>query len=174
MNSTFFYFAERIDAVAFFVAFVLTVWPSRARLIVASSLYVVGMFFIMGLFTYSTFNIARMLIGLSDSGSSNPIALIAYVIPITGGVYAITASALLLPAIPQKRAMRLGMILHLIVLPILVALLSVHGAPPVLRSVYPTDLKWLAFGLLWFRIRESYERPPNKTLQVLHAGHMPQ
>jgi len=72
-------------------------------------------------------------------------------------VYAAAAIWLLLPSIPQARAMFLGKLLHLVFLPPLVLWLSI-GLVNHSITLLPYDLTWLVYALLWFRIREAYPR----------------
>jgi hypothetical protein len=148
-----------IALVTFFAAFVLTLWPSRVRTAVAAILYAIGTWVSLGILARNYFVVVRINYGLSDSGSANTAALFWLLLPIMAVVYALAAPALLWPAIPQPKAMRYGKALHLVFVPLLALTMfvaiytSAHG--------YLSDqLKWLVYGLMWFRIREGYAKSP--------------
>ena len=99
----------------------------------------------------------RMSYGLSDSGSPNSVALVGLVLPVVAIIYAISAVVLLWPPIPQRNAMRWGKVLHLVILSPL-AILAFAITYQRVHGLLSNELKWLVYGLLWYRIREGYPK----------------
>jgi len=141
--------------VTFFAAFVLTLWPSRVRTAAAAILYGIGTWVSLGILARNYFVVVRINYGLSDSGSPNTGALLGLLLPIMAVVYALAAPALLWPSIPQPKAMRYGTTLHLVFVPLL-ALITFAGIYASAHGYLSDQLKWLVYGLMWFRIRESH------------------
>jgi hypothetical protein len=145
-----------IAMVSFYAAFVLTLWPNRTRALMAAILYAVGTWFSLGILAWNYSNMVRIGYGASDSGLPNTAALFWLLLPIMTVVYALAAPALLWPSIPQAVAMRYGKILHLALIPLL-AIVMIASIYVSTHGYYQSDqLKWLVYGLMWFRIRESY------------------
>lgn len=138
-----------------FAAFILTLRRERIAYGLVGSLFGIGTILSVGAFVWSWGVTIWIAYSLSDSGSANTAALAVLPIPIGALGYALTAIILLWPGIPQSKAMHLGKILHLIFLPLLVSMIFALAFIRVNRSVSP-ELKWLVYGLLWFRIREKY------------------
>ena len=132
-----------IACITFFAAFVLTLWPDRRRSCWAAAS------FSLGLLARLIYLAIYYFSAVTDGGDSHPtecLVISAWVL-----VYAVAAVWLLWPSIPQQRALRLGKILHLVVLPPLVIWLDVGWA-----DMNPFNLTWLLYAVLWFRIREAY------------------
>jgi hypothetical protein len=154
---------------AFFTAFVLTFWPRRWCSLSAAVLYAVGILTHFGFVSYAFIEMVRLSYGMSDSGSPNHLALWGLIIPVGLILYAVSTSILLWPAISQKRALFFGKILHLCLFPPLVLFLLAVTRPAF--APHPFELKWLVYGLLWFRIRGGYaEWRPNNSLQATAAA----
>jgi hypothetical protein len=150
-------YSERALGVAglvFFVAFVLTCWPCRWTLVSAGILYVIGVLTNLGILAFQCFQGFAINWGTSDSPPQS-FPLIGWLLPAWVLGYAVAASVLLLPYIPQQKAILLGRILHLVVLPLLVVFLLV-GPLYQFQRMAAHSLSWLVYGLLWFRIRERY------------------
>jgi hypothetical protein len=146
-----------IALITFSTAFVLTLWPNRVRTWVAAALYAIGTWVSLGILARNYVLMIAMSYGLSDSGSANTGSLIWLLLPITAVIYALAAPALLWPSIPQAIAMRFGMILHLILIPLLIILMFAQVYVNSQGFFFLSDqLKWLVYGLVWLRIRESY------------------
>lgn len=140
-----------VSGIAFFIAFILTFWPSRTRLTVASILWVIGVFAITGLSAYGQFEQGGIAYAFGAPSSGFP--LFAWLLPLLSIVFAMAESILLFPWIEQERALGLGKILFLIVVPAYLLFASL----PYIRFGFPIGISWLGFPLLWFRIRELYK-----------------
>ena len=149
-----------IPGAALLAAFILTFWDRQATRRLAAAFYTAGMLIGFGLSAYVQIFFVWMNYHLTDGppvGTSILVAALAFqIVPV---LYALIAIALLWPGIPQEKALSLGKILHLIVLPsvwlitlIALTLGSEHG--PTIGG-----LGSLAYPFLWFRIRESYTAP---------------
>jgi len=156
--------ATWIAGIAFFIAFIFTIWTGKWRPKAAAILYAVGILANIGWFSYSLFFRVRLSYGLSDSPNPQPFPIVfGFLFPLTFLAYSIAACVFLWPSISQAKAIPAGKILHLGVLPILVVYLMIVTAPPT-HDYYmprPFDLKWLIYGILWFRIREGYVQMHN-------------
>lgn len=151
--------ATWITALTFLIAFVLTFWPGGWRSVTAAILYSVGILTNLSYFAYFFLFFARMNFGLDDSGSAeHTFPVIGWLVPLSVFFYAVTMTVLLWPSIPQQKAIRIGKILHLIVYPILIVYflaIASHQVPGAYRP-QPFNLICIVYGLLWFRIRETY------------------
>ena len=111
--------------VAFFIAFVLTLWPGRMRTSIAAVLYALGTWVSLGFLARNYLILVQIGYGASDSGSANSAASFWLLIPVIAVIYALAAPALLWPSIPQATAMRHGKILNLAAMPLLAAVMFV-------------------------------------------------
>jgi hypothetical protein len=159
-----------ITALAFLTAYLLSFWPGRRNSASAAILYSIGILINLGLLAWSYLLLVRMSYGLSDSGSPNSVALVGLVLPVVAIIYAISAVVLLWPPIPQHKAMRWGKVLHLTILPLL-AILAFAITYQRVHGLLSNELKWLVYGLLWFRIREGY--PKKEDAAASSAGDEP-
>jgi hypothetical protein len=143
--------ATWIAGIAFFIAFIFTIWTGKWRPKAAAILYAVGILANIGWFSYSLFFRVRLSYGLSDSPNPQPFPIVfGFLFPLTFLAYSIAACVFLWPSISQAKAILAGKILHLGVLPILVVYLMIVTAPPT-HDYYmprPFDLKWLIYGIL--------------------------
>ena len=137
-------------------AFILTFWSGRITCRLAAILYGVGMLVSVGLGAYVRIFFIWMNYHLTDAPSANPAVLVAaFPLPIATVLYALGAVALLWPGIPQEKALCLGKILHLIIMPLLISIMIVGAFFGSQGEAY-SELGWLIYPFLWFRIRESY------------------
>jgi hypothetical protein len=93
---------------------------------------------------------------MAHSFSAEPVPLFAWLVPVIKVLLAVVESALLFPWVPQKRALALGKILFLLIVPAVVLLTAL----PQMRGPlywFPLGASWLAYPLLWFRIREKLD-----------------
>lgn len=149
--------SDWIAAGALAVAFILTFWRKRPAFWLAAILYSLGMLVSIGAIAWKWWMAAWMAYDFSigDAGSANSAILAWLALPIGALVCATAAAILLWPGVSQSKALRFGKILHLIILPVFISIifaisfLNFHG------QLLP-ELKWLVYGPLWFRIRESY------------------
>lgn len=146
-----------ITALAFLTAYLLSFWPGRRNSPSAAILYSIGILVSVGILAWGYLFAVRISYGLSDSGSPNSIALVGLALPILAVIYAVAAVVLLWPEIPERSAMRWGRVLHLVILPPL-AILGFAATYQRAHGFLASELKWLVYGLLWFRIREGYPR----------------
>ena len=141
-----------VGGIALLFAFLITFLPSRPALIVGAVLWSIGIFSTTGLQAYWLF-----FQGQTDYAfSSGPFPLVAWLVPVISIVLAVVESALLFPWVSQKRALALGKILFLIIVPAVV----LFSAFPRMGSPFyqfPLGASWLAYPLLWFRIREKLD-----------------
>jgi hypothetical protein len=139
-----------VGGIALFVGFLLTFLPSRPALIFAAVLWSIGIYSTTGWEAYMLFFQGQM----AHSFSGEPFPLFAWLIPLTSVLLAVAESMLLFPWVPQKRALWIGKVLFLVVVPavvLLTALPKMHGP----FYWFPLGASWLAYPLLWFRIREK-------------------
>jgi hypothetical protein len=142
-----------LAGIIFSISFILTLWPGRRRLIAAAVLYSAGILITMGFIVYYICFFMRMIYGLSDSGHANNISPLGLIWPMWAIAYPCLAIAFLWPSIAQKRALWWGKIVHLAIgLPIIIATHALNRT----TFAYGLEVGWLAYALLWFRIRESY------------------
>ncbi len=139
-----------VSGLAFLVAFILTFWPSRHRMIAAAIFWTIGIFAISGFHAYDMF--ARGAIGSAFS-SSGPFPLFSWLVPVGSLGLAFTESVLLFPWIPRERALRIGRVIFLIILPPCLILLSLSSRTKDFWP-FPLGVSALGYPLLWFRIRE--------------------
>lgn len=145
-----------VAGIALSTAFILTFWSSLTFQRLAAALYSVGTLVGIGVETYAWVVFLWMNFHLTDAPSVHYGPFIAALVLPTGKfLYGLFAVALLWPGISQEKALRLGKILHLIILPLLVsAMFALALLQP--RDYDFSDVRWLIYGPLWFRIRESY------------------
>lgn len=140
-----------ISGIAVFVAFVLTFWPSRFRMIIAATLWATGILAIVGLRAYDF--LLRGGIGYAFSATTG-FPLYAWLIPLISLLLAITECVLLFPWIPQQGALRIGTFLFLTLVPAFYVFQSLQFSPPG-HWRFPLGFEWVGYPLLWFRIREN-------------------
>ena len=138
------------SGIGLFVAFLLTFWAARAVLIFAAVLWAIGVLSATGWEAYGLFFQGQM--AYAFGGGRFPV--FAWLVPLISVVLAVVESALLFPWVPQKRALWIGKILFLLVVP---AMILVKAFPRVGHPfyLYSLGVSWLAYPLLWFRIREK-------------------
>jgi hypothetical protein len=140
-----------IALVAFFTAFVLTFWPAKIRLRVASILYGIGI--IASLSPYAYFRFIR---GVTNTFSSFP--TLGWLLPIHFLCFAIAAALLLWPIVSPSAAFKSSIILFFVIAPILIFLkllpehIQFHGPMRFL------DPSWIVYAILWFRIHDASQR----------------
>ena len=156
LNTFIFYphISNWIACLTFFAAFVLTLVPNAKRVKSAAVLYCFGL--LARLIYLAVYNFSVVTSG-SNGSSADVHPTMAIVCSVWALVYATAAVWLLWPSIPQARALFLGKLLHLVILPPLVLWLSI-GLVNHSITLLPYDLTWLVYALLWFRIREAYAR----------------
>jgi hypothetical protein len=147
-----------VASLAFFVAFILTLCPSRKRIYGAAILFTFGTWISLGILAKNYSIMALIAYGASDSGSLNTAGLFWLLLPVTAMAYAWIVPIFLWPSIPQATAMRYGKILNLILIPLLIALLFIRAYVETRGYFLGDQLKWLVYPLMWFRIRESYAK----------------
>ena len=146
-----------IALLAFFAAFILTLWPRRILSFVAAGLFTVGTWVNLGILARNYFVMSKIAYGASDSGSPNTTAAFWFLLPATLIAYALAAPLLLWPFIPQATAIRYGIIVNLVFIPLMAGLLFVQAYETSNGYMLPDELKWLVYALMWFRIRQSYD-----------------
>jgi len=146
--------ASWVSGIACFAAFFLTFWPSRHRMTAAAVLWVIGMLSNTGVIAYDQFISGGISYAFSPSSSSFP--LFAWLVPLLSVGLAVAESVLLFTWIEQGRALLIGKILFLAVVPGYVVLASLPYARMGFWH-FPVGICWLGFPLLWFRIRENYK-----------------
>jgi hypothetical protein len=144
-----------IASLAFFIAFILTLWPRRVLILAAAILFAVGTWASLGVLARNYFVMGAMAYGMSDSGYPNTVALFWLLLPLTIALYALFAPILLLPSIPQAIAMRLGIILNLTFIPLMAGFNLLEAYVGTQGHFLPDVLKWLVYALLWFRVRQN-------------------
>jgi hypothetical protein len=145
-----------IPGFALLAAFILTFWSRRIISRLAATLYSVGALVGIGLIAYARIFSIWVNYHLTDGPPADPAILaVALSLPIGTVLYAFGAVALLWPGIPQEKALGLGKILHLIILPLLILIMVIAAFFSFHGEVY-SELGWLVYAFLWFRIRESY------------------
>jgi hypothetical protein len=148
--------ASWVAAITLLIAFILTFLRRQPALGFAAVFYSIGTLVNIGVKVYGWGMLTVLGYSLSDSGSPNTSVLYFLPIPIGALAYAIAAVVLLWPGISQEKAIRRGKILHLIFLPLLVSIIFIGGFLSEFPGHLFSDLVWLIYGPLWFRIRESY------------------
>jgi hypothetical protein len=143
-----------ISGIAFFLAFLLTFWPSRSRMTVGAALWMVGILSITGMSAYNMFQGGSISYAFSPSGN---FPLFGWLIPLVSLLLAITESILLFPWISQELAIRLGRVLFLVIVPAFVLLTSLPYIHQGGFWQFPLGISWLGYPLLWFRIREKQD-----------------
>lgn len=146
--------ANWIAGILLIAAFVSTFWKHRSLNWLAAGFYSAGSLICIGAKVYLWLFSLWLAYSLSDSDSPNNAVLAALVLPISAAIYGIASVILLWPWISQKNAMCFGKILHLIVLPIFLAIIFASALFTFHGEASP-DLQWLVYGPLWFRIRET-------------------
>ena len=139
-----------VGGIVLFLAFLLTFWPARLAMIVAAVLWTIGIL-------STTFWQAFLLFhdGLMASAfTSEPVPLVSWLLPVITIVVVLAESTLLFPWVLQKRALCVGRILFLVVAPAVFIFTSVANMGFRFYQ-FPLGASWLAYPLLWFRIREK-------------------
>ena len=141
-----------ISGITFFVAFLLTFWPSRARVLTAAALWTVATFVLVGFSSYWIIWGANFGYAFNHSAG---FPLFGWLLPLSTVAFALAESCLLFPWVFQSRALFLGRIIYLLVAPLCAIILylrqSEHNLP------FPLGAEWLGHTLLWFRIRERLQ-----------------
>lgn len=148
---TILYFQICIAGAAFFVSFASTFGSGKFCSIAAAIFYSIGMMTRMSPYAY--FHFFR-----GSNWTLGRYPILEWLTPILFLCFGIAAVVLLLPSIPQKTAIRLGIILFLVICPILVLL---RMLPQFLLVHYRASFDlgtWILYAVLWFRVREGYER----------------
>lgn len=148
-----------IPVVTMLIAFILTFCNRQTSIRLASIFYSIGT---LGGIVFGAYMLGYLMwvnYHLTDGPPAGTGILVLGLRPeMASVIYAICCVTLLLPCIPQEKALRFGKILHLIVLPAAVLLMAVvrsfgnNGVGAV------ADVGWLIYPFLWFRIRENYEQ----------------
>ncbi|MCX7722001.1 MAG: hypothetical protein N2379_02940 [Verrucomicrobiae bacterium] len=138
-----------------FAAFNLTLRPGKAHAAAAAVLYCIGTWVSLGIFARNYF--VAVLIGCGlGAPETPPIVILPWLaLPVMTVAYALAAGALLWPSIPQHKAIRWGSALHTFALPLLILFVFL-GTYTRFHGYFPDQLKWLVYGLMWFRVRGSY------------------
>lgn len=157
--------AAWITGIAFFVAFLLTLWPNRFRILTAAILWDVGMLANQGILAYDTFLRGGIAYAFNTSGG---FPVFGYLFPLVNLTLALWLSALLFPGVSQARALFVGKILLLVVWPAFVLL---QWWPQQSRGglhFFPLGTMWLIYPVLWFRIRELIGNRSIGGLEQIH------
>ncbi len=142
-----------ISGTALLIAFLLTFWPNRTRILIAAALWSFGMLITAGLSAYDAF--LRGGIAYAFNASSG-FPLGGLLIPMASLALAAAQSLLLFPVVSQNRALFLGKILLLVIWPALILLQWLPQQSRHSFHFFPFGTLWLGYPLLWFRIRENY------------------
>lgn len=137
---------ELIAPAAFYLAFVLTFRPTRSRLGTAAILYAIGIMVYPSMYVYSAFSQGATL-------TNGGVPLFERLWPLLFLCFAIATAIFLWPAIPRETAFKGGVALFVVAAPVLVFLrmLQYHQFR---QHMWPLDLTWVIYALLWFRIHE--------------------
>jgi hypothetical protein len=145
---TLFNVAICIAGAAFFASFALTFGAGRNYSRAAAIFYSIGI--IARMSPDAWFHFTR-----GSNWTFGRYPALEWVIPILLLCFGVAAAALLWPSIPQKVAIRLGMILFFVICP---TLIFIRALPDFLQFhgyVY-FDLTWILYATLWFRVRDRY------------------
>jgi hypothetical protein len=140
-----------IAMTSFFTAFVLTFWPSRMRLVFAAILYGVGIIACQAPYAYLHF-------AQGATWTFGRFPILEWLLPTLLLLFAIAAALLLWPFIPQKIAFKCGIVLFFGVAPVLIFLKLLPEYLQFHWLLRPFDLTWLLYAILWFRIRETFQK----------------
>lgn len=141
-----------LSGISFFVAFLLTFWPSRLRLRIAAVLWMVGVLAVTGLSAYSMFLQGSMAHAFAPQGR---LPIFAWLVPLLWLLLTLVECLLLLPIVSQPTALRAGKFLFLIVVPVFMVVIALPGWRYG-GAHFPIGIEWLGYPLLWFRIRERF------------------
>jgi hypothetical protein len=147
---TIFHVLTCIAGTAFFASFVLTFGSGKFYSTGAAIFYSVGMMVSMTPFAYFHFS-------QGSNWTFGRFPTLEWLLPVLLFCFGAAAVVLLSPAIQQKTAMRLGMILFFVICPILIVL---RLLPQFLQFHHRVsfDLTWLVYAVLWFRVREGHPK----------------
>jgi hypothetical protein len=137
------------SGIALFAAFVLTFWSARPIMLVAAVLWAIGFLPPTAWHAFRLFHQGQM----ASAFSGEPLPLVSWLIPVISMALAIAETVLLFPWVTQKRALRIGKILFLAIVPAVVLLTGFSSMRAPFHQ-FPLGVSWLAYPLLWFRIRE--------------------
>ena len=151
--------ANWIAGIFLAVAFILTFWRRRSFFWFAAGFYCAGSLIYIGPKILLRLLSVWLELGF-ESGELHLAAFAGLPVPILESVYGTAAAILIWPWIPQKSALFLGKILHLIFLPILVLIIFAGVVFNPGQSQAWLDLQWLVYGPLWFRIRDRFAPGP--------------
>ncbi|MCD4653233.1 hypothetical protein K8T06_04800 [bacterium] len=138
-----------IIEIAFFAAFLITFWPTRKCLSLAAVLWTVGIFSMTGPWVYYIFFTNRY--EQNQFYSRSPLLLV-WILPLSLLLVSIVQSGLLFPFIQKERALRVGKIFFLLVIPFIYFLYS-----RFYNFDYMALTIWFGASVLWFRIREKFD-----------------
>jgi|JI10StandDraft_1071094.scaffolds.fasta_scaffold180141_2 hypothetical protein len=143
-------FDSWIQGLTWIAVLLLTLWPTRRRLTVASVLWLLASLLKSGSAGYSLFVGVAMVM----SYSSRSFPVLAWLLPLVSLGVVFAEASLLRSSVRPDAAMRVGRILLLVVDP---ALQLVPHVGSFLRGIpdFPLGVVWLVPVLLWFRIREQ-------------------
>jgi len=152
--NTFSLITNWIEGIAFFIAFLLTFWPSHNRMTIAAKLWTIGMLSTGILFAcvilkplFATITLVN--ISATFSFVFSPPILLSLI----SLVLVITESTLLF-RFSQERALRLGKVLFLFIVPVFM-LLKDFLLMPLGHIYFPLGVSYIGYALLWLRIREN-------------------
>lgn len=148
-------FISCVAITAFFTAFVLTFWPSRVRLVFAAIFYGIGIVACLSPYAYLHF-------AQGATWTLGRFPTLEWLLPILFLCFAVVAALLLWPIVPRKIAFKYGIVLFFVIAPILIFLKLLPEYLQFHRALYPFDLTWLLYAILWFRIRETYQKQENQ------------
>jgi hypothetical protein len=143
-----------IAAAAFFGAFVSTFGKDRFYPRLAAVFYSIG---VVGCFS----PLAYLNLFGGESWTFGRFPVMDWLVPVLSLCFALIAVVLLWPTIPQKIAVRFGMVLFGVFAP---TLIMMRLFPEYLQfhRIFNLDFRWLLYAILWFRIRESYVEPETR------------
>lgn len=154
------YYLDRVSwivGITFLTAFVLTFWRGRVISRLAAALYSVGTLVGNGFTIWAWVMVVWINFHLTDAPSVDYGALwIALILPAAVALYTLGAVILLWRGISQRKALRLGKILHLIVLPLFLLVMMAGSLFSRGGLAAPWASSFIC-ALMWFRIRERYE-----------------
>jgi hypothetical protein len=147
-----------ISGVAFLVAFVITLWPSRKTICLASILWAVGSLADAGLSAFSMYAQGGISFAFSTHGG---FPLFALVLPLLSLSSIVSAGVLLLPRVSKEKARKGALVIFLIALPLVVVVPWLAYFRQGMHR-FPFGIGWLGMPLLWFRIRELTDKNEEK------------
>lgn len=138
------------SGIAYLVAFLFTLWPSRTRLNLAAVFWAFGALTPAGFMVFRLKDFHLMEVVLL---SHNPIPILWWLSPILDLFCFVIAGYLLLPRVSKAAARKGALWIFLVVMPVMI-ILRWPATDNSSRFTFPFNLTWLGVPLLWFRIRE--------------------